>query len=652
MAKSSNSIAENPHFSLKSTAKLNIDVTSLTFDEKYLYVGCQDNQVRVWTKDAKQQVAALDEPVSLPLAIHVDADQIYATCEKRVYVWRKQDFGIIGWFDLTYPAITSTLQGDNFYVGAEDGRLVSIKKDTHETFSWQLHKADIVSLWADSSIICTITKKEPIKIWEYQGSGTPTEVFQISKVKDAVLTGNATHIFIGTNNGEVRVLNRDSWIEESTLTISKLTAPITSIWCNSMYLVALFGDSHLVLWTLKNPQVYNVAKIDGEKFRTVLVDRNRLYLAGPSGIMVAKFLYDEKAINLYSDDFALLTGAPLRSSPYDVLEDVLARKTRGDTFYQENQFPQAVAEYEKALQLLIDNTRTLNDVPQERDKLMDELNSCLGMALLKTKIEEIAETTRRLKELLQELDEKGLVSLNHKEIEQLISRIARSIKEGKVLADAQSENILSYQLATSIDELDALLKVYKEKLSKYQAQVDEAHDLVESIDSEWRRLERSKSTLQARLEFLEKTMAILKDHLDKQGILTEVRSLLEESYGKYNHLLNQIVRIVRASESTYEGSLSKDETVAAIKSLLKVFPQKLKQIESIEAEDERAREIERLETVLNQALESARKFKLKGLITKINGALSELRGDERPEPEESPPAPKKKKKRKKTTTAD
>ncbi|MHA2192905.1 MAG: hypothetical protein ACXAAR_05710 [Candidatus Thorarchaeota archaeon] len=114
-------------------AVLEADAVHIVHDERFLYAACRDLKVRVWSKEDWQLVAELGETSSEPLVVHVDDEQVYATCERRVYVWKKETWGMTGWFELTYQAITSTLQGDSFYVGARDGRLVSIKKHTHET---------------------------------------------------------------------------------------------------------------------------------------------------------------------------------------------------------------------------------------------------------------------------------------------------------------------------------------------------------------------------------------------------------------------------------------------------------------------------------------------------------------------------------------
>ena len=94
-----------------------------------MYAACTDLKIRVISKDNWQIEVELGETSSIPLAVHVDDENVYVTCERRVYVWSKENWGMIGWFELSYSAITSILLGDSLFVGAKEGRLVSIKKD-------------------------------------------------------------------------------------------------------------------------------------------------------------------------------------------------------------------------------------------------------------------------------------------------------------------------------------------------------------------------------------------------------------------------------------------------------------------------------------------------------------------------------------------
>ena len=98
-------------------------------DDKCIYAACTDSKVRVWSKGDWELIAELGETTSPLLAVHVDDENVYATCERRVYVWNKSTWGMIGWFELSYSAITSTLCGEFLYVGAKEGRLVSIAID-------------------------------------------------------------------------------------------------------------------------------------------------------------------------------------------------------------------------------------------------------------------------------------------------------------------------------------------------------------------------------------------------------------------------------------------------------------------------------------------------------------------------------------------
>ena len=101
----------------QSISLLEVDAIDIAYDTKYLYAACRDQHIRVFDKTTWQLVAELGETDSTPLAVDVDEEQVYATCEKRVYVWKKDTWGMIGWFELSYQAVTSSLQGDFFFIG-------------------------------------------------------------------------------------------------------------------------------------------------------------------------------------------------------------------------------------------------------------------------------------------------------------------------------------------------------------------------------------------------------------------------------------------------------------------------------------------------------------------------------------------------------
>ena len=161
--------------SYENVAELEGDVTYIHHDERFVYAACTDLKVRVISKDSWQIEVELGDTSSIPLAVHVDNEHVYVTCEKKVYVWNKNTWGMIGWFELSYSVITSILMNDLLLVGAVDGRLVSIKKDTHETSSWQLYKSDLTELWADKDVIFTGTKKDEPRVWKIDSEAAPTE---------------------------------------------------------------------------------------------------------------------------------------------------------------------------------------------------------------------------------------------------------------------------------------------------------------------------------------------------------------------------------------------------------------------------------------------------------------------------------------------
>ncbi|MFW9800785.1 MAG: hypothetical protein ACFFD9_10135 [Candidatus Thorarchaeota archaeon] len=188
---------------------LEAEAVNVAHDERFLYAACRDLRVRVWSKDDWKLVAELGETITEPLSVHVDEEQIFATCERRVYVWQKETWGMTGWFELTYPAVTSSLYGDHFYVGASEGRLVSIKKDTHDTSSWKLHKADLTTLWSDDKVILTGAKKEEPRVWLHRPNTGPTELARLDeKIRPSAFAGNSEFIIVGTTSGEISLWDR------------------------------------------------------------------------------------------------------------------------------------------------------------------------------------------------------------------------------------------------------------------------------------------------------------------------------------------------------------------------------------------------------------------------------------------------------------
>ena len=243
MANAQPTKAEDLQLTFDSIASLDVDVTYLSQDEDYLYAACSDLKIRVWRKEDWEEEVVLGETNSEPLAVHVDKEQIYATCENRVYVWKKSGWGMTGWFELAYDAVTSTLKGDYLYVGAKEGRLVSIRKDSHETSSWQLYKSDITSLWADKNLVCISTSKDDARAYEMKEGEAPVQLATLElREKGPVLTGNDEFVFSAVKTGSIKIWDRVDWTEVGRLE-DKNDNAIISMWANSLFLVTASDSS-------------------------------------------------------------------------------------------------------------------------------------------------------------------------------------------------------------------------------------------------------------------------------------------------------------------------------------------------------------------------------------------------------------------------
>ncbi len=604
---------------------LEADAVHLAYDDKFLYAACRDQMIRVWSKGDWQQVAVLGETDSAPLAVHVDEEQIYATCEKRVYVWRKDAFGMIGWFELSYSAITSTLQDDRFYVGSRDGRLVSIKKDTHDTSSWQLHKTDLTTLWSDKEIICTATKKEEPVVWKRDEGSAPTELARLDKDKDVVLTGNDSFIIVGLSTGSIKVWNRAEWKLEKTLE-PRQNGAIASMWSINPYLLVASQQSYLTIWDLRKDLEVGQIEMDGAKFVWAEADHDYIFAASSEGIVIARITTAEgRAVDLCSRDSVEYTGT-IRVSPYDVLEEVLVLQRKGDDFFEDENYPEAVAHFERAQELLIDNHHGLMEVPEERERLTSELSMRHGRALLRAKLEELDKLKKEVEAVSSGFDSKSQSTTVDEEIVQLWATVTRTIKESRVLADAEAENILSYQLAQVAESLESELKIAKKKLGKYLEKVSQAISLTHSISSEWRWMERRKTTLEERKAFLERVMDQLEERLKSAEGDIEVEEVLTSALDEYKQLHSQIDRILSASSepSEAEAIVSKDEAVETIKIFLQVLPKKQKAILAMSSKEEKRTEAGKLLEALEQAAKTAERYKLKDMVKKIAGFLASV----------------------------
>ena len=616
---------ESSIMSHETISELEVDAVDIDYDEKYVYAACRDLRVRVWSKKDWQLVAELSETLTEPLAVDVDAEQIYATCEKRVYVWKKETWGMIGWFELSYQALTSSLQGDYFFVGARDGRLVSIQKDTHDTSSWQLHKSDITSLWCDERVICTSTKKEEPRVWLKNPDTAPSELARLDKKgKGGVVAGNSEFIFVGTPSGEVAVYNRNDWELAHTLEADN-SSTITTMWANEHYLIGSTSPGTITIWDVNRGEEVGNIKLNGDRIDYLTADHDLLYVVNSSGITIIRILVSGSPLDVSIGDHASLKDSLLKTSPYDVLESALELERRGDERYQESLFYEAVIEFENALQIIIDNTHTLQEVPEERKILMDELNARLGKALLKAKVQELQALDQEIHQLSEELEVKKNTDRNPEEVEKLWATTSRAIKESRVLAEAQSADMLSFQLTNVVDTLENDFLEAMAKYDQFRETINQALALVRKISNEWRWMERKRTKLSERKEYLEGAIAKLTSALEEAEKEGEVHQILNTALQEYTKIFGQIGRIISSYTSGQDEIFTnKDEASEAIESLLTALPKKREELRNLEDDTKRAKELERIRSVLIQALDAAKNFKLNKTIQTIEAELSSL----------------------------
>ncbi|TFG10255.1 hypothetical protein EU538_02455 [Candidatus Thorarchaeota archaeon] len=605
---------------------LEADVLSVVHDDEHVYAACKDMKVRVWTKSNWHLVATLGETSSEPLGVHIDDEHIYATCEKRVYVWKKHTWGMIGWFELSYQAVSSIIYGDYLYVGAKDGRLVSIRKDTHETSSWQLHKSDISSLWANGDIICTCANKDRPRIWHYSADEPPSELAELEgKEKCAIISGSNEFVMVGFSTGEIKVWERVEFGFVKNLDLG-IDEPVNSIWNNNQYLVASIGERAIAVWDLKSGAEVGSIELEDQDIRFVSADGENLYIATDVGLLVEHLTLGDVLLDLESEAGMEFGASLLRTSPYDVLEDVLSLKQDGESLLKAGEYHNAVTSFEKSLQLLIDNSHALLEVPEEQEKLTRELNTKLGRALLRSKIVELQDINERIEQISDEFEMRGRTDTEEKELEKLWREAASAVKESRVLAEAQAGDMLSYQLSYVADSLESDLQDAKEKVEQYRNKIKQVVALTQSIMSEWRWMERRRTTLAQRKAFLENARDRLEKRLEEVDEEDEeVREILEDAIEEHKRIQDQISRIIEASENGEEEEITdRDEALGAVDGLLKVMPKKRSELLSIKDTKERQQEKERLISALNQALETAEQHGFKEEMRNLENELHAL----------------------------
>ncbi len=609
----------------ESVSLLEVDAIDVDYDDKYLYAACVDQNIRVYDKSDWQLVVELNVTDSVPLAVDVDEEQVYATCEKRVYVWKKDSWGMIGWFELSYQAVTSLLQGDFFFIGAKEGRLVSIQKESHETSSWQLHKSDLTSIWSDDRIICTSTKKEEPRVWLKEPESAPSELARLDKKgKGGVVTGNSEFVFVGSPSGEIAVYERTEWSLSKTLE-PKNSSAVSSMWASNHYLIAAHSSGNLAIWDTKRGDEVGTIELNGNKIVYVTADHDLVYAVTSAGIFILQLKISGRPLDVCSEGPIVWQESLLKTSPYDVLEEALKLERNGDQKYQDGLYHEAVIEYENAMQLIIDNTHALQEVPEERQLLINELDTRLGKALLKAKIQEIQTLSFDIKQLSEELQERKRTDMDPEDVDRHWASAGRVIKEGRVLADAQSDDILSFQLTHEIDTLDSILTEAMALYDSFRETINQAIALTRQISNEWHKIERQRTSLVERKEFLGISIERISSALDEAEPEGEVRTILTNALDGYKKIYEQINWIISSSESESKQVFSnRDEASETIESLLVIIPKRREALGFITNPKEREKEHQRLVSAIRQALESAKNFKLTKSIQALESELSLL----------------------------
>jgi Lon protease-like protein len=125
-------------------------------------------------------------------------------------------------------------------------------------------------------------------------------------------------------------------------------------------------------------------------------------------------------------------------------------------------------------------------------------------------------------------------------------------------------------------------------------------------------MEQRRTSLSERKGFLERTIKQLEKELANAESDSEVQEILKGALDKHKQLHEQIGRIISASDDEQEAVLSsREDALAAIHGLLGIMPKKRNAMLAISDHTKRQKELERLTTALEEALESAKSHGLK-----------------------------------------
>jgi len=383
------------------------------------------------------------------------------------------------------------------------------------------------------------------------------------------------------------------------------------MWASDTYLIVAQSSGNLSIWNTARGDESGNIELNGSKIVYVTADHDLLYVATSAGVYILQLKASGRPLDVYSEGPLIWQQSLLKTSPYDVLEDSLKLERSGDQKYQEGLYHEAVIEYENAMQLIIDNTHALQEVPEERQLLTDELDTRLGKALLKAKIKEVQGICEDITQLSQELQESKRTEMPPEDVNRFWAAAGRVIKESRVLADAQSSDMLSLQLTHEIDTLDSILTDAMTLYDTFRETINQAVALTRQISNEWHKMERTRSSLVERKDFLGTSIERISSALDETEPESEVRTILANALDEYKKIFEQIDWIVSSSESKTEPVFSnREEATETIDTLLLIIPKRRDALGVITDPDEHEKERLLLVTVIQQALESAKSFKL------------------------------------------
>jgi hypothetical protein len=76
MTSSNNSVDEIQQLQYEVVSTMEAEAMHACHDEKYVYIACRDNRIRVWSKSNWKLETVLGETSSLPLRVQIDDEQV------------------------------------------------------------------------------------------------------------------------------------------------------------------------------------------------------------------------------------------------------------------------------------------------------------------------------------------------------------------------------------------------------------------------------------------------------------------------------------------------------------------------------------------------------------------------------------------------